>query len=214
MQAALRSYVTSGIAIVGASVVVVAPIAATPPDIHIANPAVELTASPFDDYEALFTNPLDNIQGLIAQALAPPPPPSELPFTLDDLITGLLDVNANIAAYQNQASGLPQQLSSLQQLTNMLLQAGLVRLQAGNVEGALDIVLYTALFTATGVLGFALYPLTLLGPDVQEIAPDFAGAAFNAAFAPVLSGVAASGHVAQEVLDALNAGIPRRSWMT
>ncbi len=209
MQAALRSYVTSGIAIVGASVVVVAPIAATPPDIHIANPAVELTASPFDDYEALFTNSLDNIQGLIAQALAPPPPPSELPFTLDDLITGLLDVNANIAAYQNQASGLPQQLSSLQQLTNMLLQAASVRLQAGNVEGALDIVLYTALFTATGVLGFALYPLTLLGPDVQEIAPDFAGAAFNAAFAPVLSGVAASGHVAQEVLDALNAGNPQ-----
>ena len=134
MQAALRSYVTSGIAIVGASVVVVAPIAATPPDIHIANPAVELTASPFDDYEALFTNSLDNIQGLIAQALAPPPPPSELPFTLDGLITGLLDVNANIAAYQNQASGLPQQLSSLQQLTNMLLQAASVRLQAGNVE--------------------------------------------------------------------------------
>ena len=122
MQAALRSYVTSGIAIVGASVVVVAPIAATPPDLHIANPAVQLTASPIDAYEALFTNSRDNIQGLIAQALAPPPPPSELPFTLDDLITGLLDVNANIAAFQTQVSGLPQQLSSLQRKTHLYLK--------------------------------------------------------------------------------------------
>jgi hypothetical protein len=30
------------------------------------------------------------------------------------------------------------------------------------VENALEIVLYTALFTGTGVVGFALYPLTLV----------------------------------------------------
>ena len=171
MQAALRSYVTSGIAIVGASVIVVAPIAATPPDIQIANPAVQLTASPFDDYEALLTDSLENIQGLIHKRSRRRPRRRSFLSRSTSLITGLFDVNANIAAFQNQVSGLPQQLSSLQELTDMLLQAASVRLQAGNVEGALDIVLYTALFTATGVLGFALYPLTLLGPDVQELAP-------------------------------------------
>jgi len=209
VQAALRSYVTSGIAILGVSVIAVAPIAATPRDIKIASPAVQLTASPLDAYEALFNNSLTNIQGLIAQALAPPPPPSMLPFTLDSLISGLFDVNANIAAFQNELSGLSQQVSSLQQLTQLLLQAAQGKLQAGDFEGALDIVLYTGLFVAGGVAGFAVYPLTLLGPDVEEVAPSFAEAILNAAVAPALSGVAATGEVAQDVLDALKAGNPQ-----
>ncbi len=209
MQAALRSYVTSGIAIVGVSVIAVAPIAATPRDIKIASPAVQLTASPLDAYEALFNNSLTNIQGLIAQALAPPPPPSMLPFTLDSLISGLFDVNANIAAFQKELSGLSQQVSSLQQLTQLLLQAAQGKLQAGDFEGALDIVLYTGLFVAGGVAGFAVYPLTLLGPDVEEVVPSFAEAILNAAVAPALSGVAATGEVAQDILDALKAGNPQ-----
>jgi len=209
VQAALRSYVTSGIAIVGVSVIAVAPIAATPRDIKIASPAVELTASPFDAYETLFNNSLSNIQGLIAQAIAPPPPPSMLPFTLDSLISGLFDVSNNIANFQKQLSGLSQQLSSLQQLTQLLLQAAQGKLQAGDYAGALDIVLYTGLFVAGGVAGFAVYPLTLLGPDVQEVAPSFAEAILNAAVAPALSGVATSGDVAQDVLDALKAGNPQ-----
>jgi hypothetical protein len=209
VQAALRSYVTSGIATVGVSVIAVAPIAATPRDIKIASPAVQLTASPLDAYEALFNNSLTNIQGLIAQALAPPPPPSMLPFTLDSLISGLFDVNANIAAFQKELSGLSQQVSSLQQLTQLLLQAAQGKLQAGDFEGALDIVLYTGLFVAGGVAGFAVYPLTLLGPDVEEVAPSFAEAILNAAVAPALSGVAATGEVAQDVLDALQAGNPQ-----
>ena len=50
MQLSLRPYVTTGVAIVGASVLVAAPMTVTPPDIEIANPAaqveraVELTA--------------------------------------------------------------------------------------------------------------------------------------------------------------------------
>ncbi|MBP1816682.1 hypothetical protein [Mycobacterium sp. OAE908] len=55
MQLALRPYVTTGIAIVGASVIAVAPIVPTPTDIHIANPvtavdrAVQLTANEIED---------------------------------------------------------------------------------------------------------------------------------------------------------------------
>jgi hypothetical protein len=209
VHAALRSYVTSGIAIVGVSVIAVAPIAATPREIKIENPAVQLTASPFDAYQTLFTNSLENIQGLIQQALAPPPPPSTLPFTIDDLINGLLDVSGNIANFQKELSGLSQQVSSLQQLTQMLLQAAQGKLQAGDYQGALDIVLYTGLFVAGGVAGFAVYPLTLLGPDVEEVAPSFAEAILNAAVAPALSGAAATGEVAQDILNALKAGNPQ-----
>jgi hypothetical protein len=209
MQAALRSYITSGIAIVGVSVIAMAPIAATPRDVTIANPAVQLTASPFEEYQALITNSLKNIQGLIAQALAAPPPPSELPFTLDSLINGLFDVSANIANFQKELSGLSQQVNSLEQLTQMLLQAAQGRLQAGDVQGALDIMLYTGLFVAGGVAGFAVYPLTLLGPDVEEVAPSFAEAILNAAIAPDLSVVAASGEVTQNVLNELKASDPQ-----
>src|SRR5262245_51012478 len=106
MHATLRPYVTTGIALVAASVVAVTPIAATPPDVTIPNPAVQLTASPFDAYQALLTNSLDNVQGLIGLALAPPPTPSQLPFTLDSLITGLFDVKANITNFRTQLSGL------------------------------------------------------------------------------------------------------------
>ena len=55
MQIALRPYVTTGVALVGASVIAVAPIAPTPPDIQLANPvaqverAVQLTANEIED---------------------------------------------------------------------------------------------------------------------------------------------------------------------
>src|SRR5215211_2971413 len=44
MHAAVRPYVTAGAALVGASVIAVTPIAAPPPDIQVANPAVRLAA--------------------------------------------------------------------------------------------------------------------------------------------------------------------------
>ncbi len=55
MQLSLRPYVTTGVAIVGASVLVAAPMTVTPPDIEIANPvaqverAVELTANEIEN---------------------------------------------------------------------------------------------------------------------------------------------------------------------
>ena len=45
MHAAVRPYATAGVVLVGASVIAVTPIeSATPPDIRIANTAVQLTA--------------------------------------------------------------------------------------------------------------------------------------------------------------------------
>src|SRR5690348_18472887 len=42
MQLALKPYITTGVAIVGASVIAVAPIAPAPPDVTIPNPAVQV----------------------------------------------------------------------------------------------------------------------------------------------------------------------------
>src|SRR5690349_15794811 len=45
MQLALRPYVTTGVAIVGASVLVAAPISVAPPDLQVANPAKSVAAA-------------------------------------------------------------------------------------------------------------------------------------------------------------------------
>ena len=45
MTAAVRPFVTAGVALVGASVIAVTPIAPPPPDIRVANPAMRLTAA-------------------------------------------------------------------------------------------------------------------------------------------------------------------------
>ena len=42
MQLSLRPYVTAGVAIVGASVIAIAPIRPTPPEVHIPNPMPEV----------------------------------------------------------------------------------------------------------------------------------------------------------------------------
>lgn len=203
MHSAIRPYVTAGIALVGACAIAVTPIVATPPDLTVAEHAVDLTASPFDAYEALLNNSVTNIEGLASMALAPAP---TLPFTLGDLISQVQEVDANVAAFRALVGGLSGQLDSLNQLNQMFQQAASTQYQAGNIDNALDIVLYASLFNATGLLGFALYPAALLGADVEEVTPEFAGALFNAAVAPAFSGVAVGGHIAQEVLDAVRSG--------
>lgn len=203
MHATIRPYVTAGVALVGACAIAVTPVVAAPPDVAVTNPAVALTASPVGAYEALFDNSVRNVEGLVSLALDPTP---TLPFTLNDLISQAVEVDANIAAFRLLVSGLPSQISGLEQLTNMFFQAASNDLQAGNFEDVLDVLLYTALFNGTGVLGIALYPAALLGVDVEEVTPEFAGGILNAAVAPVLSGFATTGQVTQDVLDAAKAG--------
>ena len=62
MQLSLRPYVTAGVAIVGASVIAIAPIQPTPPDVHIPNPVaevardVQLTATPGEMIETQYND--------------------------------------------------------------------------------------------------------------------------------------------------------------
>lgn len=69
MHAALRPYVTAGVALVGASAIAVTPVAPTPPEIHIASPAVELTAAPqpLEFYGQVLQAAIVNVQDLVTQ---------------------------------------------------------------------------------------------------------------------------------------------------
>src|SRR5688572_1340287 len=104
MHAALRSYVAAGVALVGATAIALTPIAATPPDVRVANPAAQLTASPFDAYEMLLDNSRTNVSVPISLVLAPPP---ALPFSISDLISQGLEVETNVDAFRELLSGLP-----------------------------------------------------------------------------------------------------------
>jgi hypothetical protein len=69
MPAALRPYVTAGVALVGASVISVTPIAPSQPDIRVANPAVRLAAAsianiPANLINAILSIPMAEIQGI------------------------------------------------------------------------------------------------------------------------------------------------------
>jgi hypothetical protein len=183
MHATVRLYVVAAVAVLGAGAVT--PIAATPPDVKIANPAVQLTASPFDAYETLLDDSRHNLEGLLSLALAPAP---TLPFTLNDRISQAREVDTNITAFRALLSGLSGQVDSLNQLNRMFLQAAANELQAGNIDDALDVLLYTALFSGTGILGFALYPAALLGLDVEEVTPEFAGRHSTRQSLPVSAG--------------------------
>ena len=77
MHAAIRPYATGGIALVGASVIAVSPIAPPLPDIHLPNPAhvaasVELAAA--TSYAQVFQEAVANAQALLTTFMANPTP--------------------------------------------------------------------------------------------------------------------------------------------
>ena len=81
MHTALRPYMTTGVALVGASVIAVTPISPPPAEIHMPAPrvssaSVELTAAfdPITAYTQLFTNTFNNLVGLGGEVLADPAP--------------------------------------------------------------------------------------------------------------------------------------------
>ena len=71
MHAAVRPYATATVALVGASVIAVTPIAPPPPDVHVANPAVRLAADsgsianvPVNLIEAILNIPANEIEAI------------------------------------------------------------------------------------------------------------------------------------------------------
>ena len=76
MHLALRPYVTTGIAVVGASAIAIAPIAPTPPERQITNPAVQLSAAidPITPWLEVFNDSEVNFASLANEWLQAPLP--------------------------------------------------------------------------------------------------------------------------------------------
>ncbi len=76
MQRALRPYVTTGIALVGASAIAISPVAPPLPDVKAANPAVQLSAAidPITPWLEVFNSSEVNVANLVNEWLAAPLP--------------------------------------------------------------------------------------------------------------------------------------------
>ncbi len=209
MRAALRPYVTAGVALVGASVITVAPIAATPPDVKIANPAVQLAASPFDPYVTALVRARNNIEVLFLQALADP----ATPFTLEDLLDGLLaDPAANFQEFVDGIEGLGPflQLNLPALLGDAAdnVQSAFDRAAEGNID-LFVVDLIFAYLSLTPIVAEAIsIPLPLLGPDLELVTTFVLAKTLNAAIGPVISGIGKTAVAIQNIVNVLNDKTP------
>lgn len=137
MESRLRPYATAGIALVGASVIAISPVAPPLPDVTIANPSVNLSAAidPFTPWIDALENAGGNLEGLVDSW-------AQAPFPV------LQQVIANQLGYLSE---LPDfELIVDQFLTN--LQAGAEAPFAPDLAGSVDPA-HAALFELLPVLG-------------------------------------------------------------
>ena len=135
MQVAVRPYLNAGIALVGASVIAAAPIAAPPKHIEVPkviSAAVDLAAaaSPLDAYAALLNNTLNNTGALVGQAFANGVAPLLQPFIVNQLTLAQgLNTAFNEVFSSSNPNGLPA-----------ILQTALTQLSHGQVQAAAETI--------------------------------------------------------------------------
>ncbi len=160
MHTALRPYATAGVALVGASVIAISPIAPPLPDIHIAAPhvsaSVELTqfVNPITTWVDVITNTFANVAGLGQEILANPAPILQV-------------VIGNQIGYAQQLVGTAQTVAT--DLANALsilpstLQTAFTQLSSGDIFNAIQTVWLYAVNTLESIglaLVFGVFPIT------------------------------------------------------
>ena len=167
MQAALRPYATAGVALVGASVIAVSPVIATPTSVEGAgNAAVHLSAlvNPIGAFEPVLQKALADVQAL-GQSLAADPAP-----ILEQIIRNQATNIANLPA------GIQAQIAAVPHLPELLAQA--IQHQIGGVQSLGNV---SEAFLQTFIGLFTGGALQKQFADIAQEAQDGDfGAAFNA----------------------------------
>ncbi|MGV0717488.1 hypothetical protein ABQE93_19000 [Mycolicibacterium sp. XJ662] len=211
MQGAVRPYVTAGVALVGASVIAVSPVAPPVPDIKVAaapsvSTAMQLasTSNPLLAFSDLFTNTLTNTSGLFQQFAASPAP---------ILQQVLINQGANFGLVAATAEQIGVLLPDLVEQVGANLREVASQLAAGDIVGAGETLNSTLIFIGLPLLGLISPPLAILQNTTQNIANVFAELP-NQVFpllsalvlAPVNSIINGTADIAQTVFDAVTAG--------
>ena len=212
MHTALRPYMTTGVALVGASVIAVTPISPPPDEIHMPAPrvssaSVELTAAfdPITAYTQLFTNTFNNLVGLGGEVLADPAP------ILRQVLTNSIG-NAKIIGGSLQSAGAGV-MTTIQGLPAEL-ETARDQLSAGDFAGAVNTVFS---YVLAGLLFNIGLPL-IEGPAtvVQNVAGNLDNVAKNGTLAlllvalapiyPINATVSAFGALGQDILTSAGSG--------
>jgi len=221
MQVATRPRLNAGIALVGASVIAVCPLAPPLPDIHLPNPAhvvasVELAAAalaaPPPSYAQVIQEAVANAQALLTTFEANP-----TPILSQVAHNQAITIQNLIAALQTTGGAIGTALTTT---VPPLLQAAFSDLASGNVEGATNNVLSAILAPVFPITGFIpalsaafTQPLTNLVAAINAV--QAGGVLSPLSFAvtgllgPVLSGAGAFGVAVDNVGSAIGAGDPQ-----
>ncbi len=210
MQIAVRSYLTAGIAVVGATAIVAAPIAVAPPEVHIpatlgSSAAVDLTAlaNPITEWVQVIQTSLNNVAALGAQVQSDPAP------ILQQLITNQLGYAAIAAPAIEQAVGsLVAQVAAFP----AALATAASQLAAGQFADAVTTVFQAGLAVVLGPV-ISLLSLPVIFTDMAQNFANVVAAIPNvllpiglSAISPIAGVVGTFGSTGQAVIDAVAAG--------
>ncbi|WP_157561085.1 hypothetical protein [Mycobacterium sp. E802] len=212
MEAAVRSYLTAGVALTGAAVIAVSPLAPTPTDIQlpavpISSAAVTLNAltNPLDAWAETLTTAGTNLQSLVEQLAADPAP------ILQTVISNQVG-NATVVAEAIQTYGTLLN-STLQSLPEALQTAGDL-IAKGEIVKGMDGLTNELLPAIVGLIDLgnntwsAVSTTTQNIQNVIEALPDLVTSVALPALYPVLSVVNGLAATTEEVVKAVNAGDP------
>jgi hypothetical protein len=214
MEIAVRPHIAAGVALLGAGVIAVSPMAPPVPDIHLpsistaANNLVALT-SPLhlgDAYNQVLQAAITNIQALITNVADDPTP------ILSQMVANQATSLSTLAEALQTAGGAAA--TTLTTQVPALLQTALGQLSASNISGAVNTLLQIPLAVAAPALGLlpALQqiittPITNLVKVIQAVTdPINAPLTLVGFIAPLISMTGATGVAFQSVVDALGTG--------
>jgi hypothetical protein len=193
-QPTTRSYLTAGVALVGASVIVVSPMAPMPdihlPSIRSAEAQLAALANPFDAYTQVFQDTIANLKPIIATAAADPAPILSkilsnqvaavqallklLPTTAAGVAstattTGSATPGAVQALLTAIQTALSQVSTALTTTVPPLLQSAVGDFTSANIEGAINNLLLAGLTTVFPVTGVVAPALDVIAEPLQNV---------------------------------------------
>ncbi|BBY82411.1 hypothetical protein H7I53_13060 [Mycolicibacterium pulveris] len=211
MQGAIRPYLTAGVALVGASVIAVSPVAPPVPDIKVgATPSVSSAmqlasaTNPLAALGDLFGNTGNSLNGLVQQVAADPAP------ILAQLVINQGHALQYFVDLAQEVGGL---LPDIAQLIQQAAQTIVTQLGEGDITGAGQTLSQTLVFSALPLAALLVPPLNFASNITQNIAN--VAAAVNGEFIfqvllpviyPVMGSINGGADILQTAYDAVRAG--------
>lgn len=211
MLASIRPYATAGVALVGASVIAVAPVV-SPPVSDIKVPAtvaspVELTVSPIEFYTGLFERTTDNASALIEKILEDPAP------ILSQIIANQVANVENI--FEAVPTAFEEFVEALTTTGSEAVETAFGQLFEGDLYGAVQTLQNAVLPIALpllGAIGPIIQPFMMAADNInrviQDVVPLVLLAGPIAVLGPLNATMGAAAFVVQSVVDGVMAGDP------